>query len=44
MAIAKALTVFDIYERAKVGPKVEEKEWDFKTIPQTASRLKQKYN
>lgn len=44
MAIAKALTVFDIYERAKTGPKVDEKEWDFKIIPQTASRLKNKYN
>lgn len=44
MAIAKTLTVFDIYERAKTGPKVEEKEWDFKTIPQTAARLKKKYD
>ncbi len=43
MAIAKALTVFDIYERAKTGPKVEEKEWDFKIIPQTAAKLKKKY-
>lgn len=43
MAIAKGLTVFDIYERAKSGPKVEEKEWDFKTIPQTATKLKKKY-
>lgn len=43
MAIAKALTVFDIYERAKTGPKVEEKEWDFKIIPQTAAELKKKY-
>lgn len=44
MAIPKALTVFDIYERAKTGPKVEEKEWDFKTIPQMATKLKKKYN
>ncbi|SDF58544.1 hypothetical protein SPACI_001370 [Sporomusa acidovorans DSM 3132] len=43
MAIAKKLTVFDIYERAKTGPKVEEKEWDFKVIPQTAAKLKKKY-
>lgn len=43
MAIAKALTVFDVYERAKTGPKVEEKEWDFKIIPQTAANLKKKY-
>jgi len=44
MAIAKALTVFDVYDRAKSGPKLEEKEWDYKIIPQTASKLKQKYN
>lgn len=43
MTIAKALTVFDVYERAKTGPKVEEKLWDFKIIPQTATKLKQKY-
>ncbi|XEQ91395.1 hypothetical protein SCACP_01900 [Sporomusa carbonis] len=43
MTIPKALTVFDVYERAKTGPKIEEKEWDFKIIPQTAARLKQKY-
>lgn len=43
MAIAKKLTVFDIYDRAKSGPKVEENVWDNKIIPQTASRLKEKY-
>ncbi len=43
MAIAKALTVFDIYERAKSGSKMEENNWDFKMIPQTATKLKQKY-
>lgn len=40
MAIAKKLTVFDVYERAKSGPKVDENDWDFKIIPQTAARLK----
>ncbi len=44
MAIAKTLTVFDIYERAKSGPKFEEKDWDYKVIPQTATKLKKKYN
>jgi len=43
MALANKLTVFDIYERAKSGPKVDENDWDFKTIPQTASKLKKKY-
>lgn len=43
MAIPQTLTVFEVYERAKSGPKVDEKDWDFKIIPQTASRLKKKY-
>lgn len=43
MTLAKRITVFDVYDRAKTGPKVDEKEWDYKTIPQTASRLKEKY-
>jgi methylamine--corrinoid protein Co-methyltransferase len=41
--MAKRVTVFDIYDRAKTGPKVEEKDWDYKIIPRTAGRLKQKY-
>ena len=43
MALAKKVTVFDVFDRAKTGPKVAEKEWDYKTIPQTATRLKEKY-
>lgn len=43
-AIGKQVTVFDVYDRAKSGPKVEEKDWDFKIIPQTAAKLKEKYN
>lgn len=43
MALAKRVTVFDVFDRAKTGPRVEEKEWDYKTIPQTAARLKEKY-
>lgn len=42
-AIAKGVTVFDVYDRAKTGPKMEEKDWDFKMIPQTAKALKKKY-
>lgn len=44
MALAKTITVFDVYDRAKTGPKVDEKEWDMKIIPQTAAKLKKKYN
>ncbi|HBW37644.1 MAG TPA: methyltransferase, partial [Desulfosporosinus sp.] len=42
-AIGKNVTVFDVYDRAKTGPKMNEKDWDFKLIPQTARILKDKY-
>lgn len=42
-SIGKSVTVFDVYDRAKSGPKVDEKEWDFKIIPKTAANLKKKY-
>lgn len=37
------MSVFESYERARKGPKVNEKIWDFEIIPQTATRLKKKY-
>lgn len=43
MAISKKVTVFDVYDRAKSGAKLDENIWDNKLIPQTASRLKEKY-
>lgn len=43
-AIGKGITLFDVYDRAKAGPKVAEKDWDYKIIPQTAAALKKKYN
>ncbi len=43
MALDKKITVFEVYNRAKTGPKVDERDWDNKIIPQTASRLKEKY-
>jgi methylamine--corrinoid protein Co-methyltransferase len=43
-AIGKGITLFDVYDRAKTGPKVAEKDWDYKIIPQTAAALKKKYN
>lgn len=42
-AIGKNVTVFDVYDRAKTGAKMNEKDWDFKLIPQTARKLKDKY-
>ncbi len=43
-AVARNLTVYDVYERAKKGPKMPENDWDFKMVPQTAKALKKKYN
>jgi methylamine--corrinoid protein Co-methyltransferase len=37
------MTVFEAYERARKGPKVDEAVWNFEIIPQTAKRLKEKY-
>ena len=42
-AISKGVTVYDVYDRAKSGPKMEEKDWDFGVIPKTARALKKKY-
>jgi methylamine--corrinoid protein Co-methyltransferase len=41
--VERPVDVFEAFNRAKTGPKLSEKEWDFKTIPQTASALKKKY-
>ena len=43
MTLARTITVMDVYDRAKTGEKVDEKDWDFKIIPQTAMKLKKKY-
>ena len=44
MTLAKTITVMDVYDRAKTGAKTEEKDWDFKIIPKTATMLKKKYD
>ena len=41
--LPERMTVFLAYERARKGPKVDEKVWDFEIIPQTAKRLKEKH-
>lgn len=43
MALSKTIDIMEVYSRAKTGEKVEEKDWDFKIIPKTASMLKKKY-
>ncbi len=42
--IGKPVDVYEVYERALKGPKVTEKDWDFKIIPQTAKKLQKKYD
>ena len=43
MSNPQKVGVLEAYNRAITGPRVPEQEWDYKIIPQTASRLKQKY-
>lgn len=43
MAVKERGDVFESYERALTGPKVDEREWDRKIIPETARKLKEKY-
>ena len=44
MAVREKGDVFESYERAISGPKIDEDEWDRSVIPQTAKKLKEKYN
>ena len=43
MAATRALTIPDVYERFVKGKKTDESEWDYTTIPQNATKLKEKY-
>jgi len=43
MAIKEKVGVLETNDRARSGPKVEEKEWDQKLTFQTAHKLKEKY-
>ena len=42
--IGKPVDVYEVYERAKSGPKVSEHEWDFGIVPKTAAKLRDKYD
>jgi methylamine--corrinoid protein Co-methyltransferase len=43
MAFKEKVGVFETYDRARNGPKVDEKEWDRKITYKTANKLKEKY-
>lgn len=44
MVQVRRLTPIDVYQRAMSGPKIDEKEWDFKIIPETTAKLVKEYN
>ena len=43
LAVSRALTICDVYDRFQTGEKVSESDWDYKIIPTNASELKVKY-
>ena len=43
MSFKEKVGVFETYDRARTGPRVDEKEWDRKLTYQTASKSKEKY-
>lgn len=44
MAVTRALSIFDVYDRFVKGTETDESEWDYTTIPMNAMALKEKYN
>lgn len=44
MAYRKSMDIYEFYERAKVGEKCTQDDWDLMKIPMAAMELKQKYN
>ncbi len=44
MVAERVLNVWEAYERSIKGPKVDETEWDFKIVPQTAAKMKKEYD
>ena len=43
MAFKEKVGVFESYDRARTGPRVDEKQWDQKITFQTANKIKEKY-
>ena len=43
MTFKKSFDCFDFYDRAKVGEKCTQDEWDLMRVPMKAMELKQKY-
>lgn len=43
MTYSKSMNIYEFYDRAKVGEKCTQDDWDLMTIPMNAMELKQKY-
>ena len=43
MAVTRALTITDVYDRFVKGKKVKVEDWDYKVIPENLTALKEKY-
>lgn len=41
--VERPVDVYETYNRAISGPKVPERDWDYKIIPQNSAKLKEKY-
>lgn len=44
MTTKKKVDVFEAYNRALTGPKVDKDEWDYEVIPENAKKMKEKYD
>ncbi len=44
MGVKAKAGVWESYDRALTGPQMTDEEWDRKVIPQTAKKIKEKYN
>ena len=43
MAVTRALTITDVYDRFVKGKKMKVEDWDYKVIPENLTALKEKY-
>jgi methylamine--corrinoid protein Co-methyltransferase len=43
MAATRPISVYETFNRSVKGPKVPESEWDYQVIPQTLTKIKEKY-
>lgn len=44
MSLVRKVNIYDVFDRAKSGPSMEEAQWDNEVIPMNAAKMKAKYN